>query len=643
MQSTDASREWGRVTLQPSELVVGQYVTWKVQYIVGRRPIEQGGDIRIRPYGNPLVRPPGQTTMPGEDNYVTVNSPSDATVEIECTEWLVVTVTLRDGQLVEGDEITVVYGDRSTGSPGFKLRAVAHDLRFRLSVKPCAGEEPIALPERPLLRLVPDQPSRILAKASSVLSADEDVALMLRCVDRFGNTTPKCHTSLHIPPIQGLVMPDEVKLQSDKGSYRRVRCQRVGENPAKRIRIAVRNNAGELVARSNPVEINASQAEDRIFWGDLHCHSNLEQGLESLEFIYEYARDQEKLDFIAHVEHYSAAKTRWTGKHYKTWRGGLPSVAAYNEDTWEYRKQLLNRYYEPGRFVTLLGHEWASNIYGHQNVYFPGDDGPLLYPSSSWDKDSETPTKLWHALSGHDAIIVPHHTSAPIGTGKPPDFWALSGYDWDYYEPNLVRLVEIYSKHGSAEHFGCPRAPFNQQEDGTVRAALARGYNLGFVAASDTHASRPGSDLFQDHTYSQSGLTAIFAQKLDRMAIYQALKARRCYATTGQRIILRFWLNEHFMGDTVLLNDPGELKDLSVEVATEDQIEWVEVIKNGMPFYKYSGHLTPGLGWWRDNGWEMKVRVLDRKLTKGTDYYYVRVTQQNGGMAWSSPIWVSVG
>jgi hypothetical protein len=464
---------------------------------------------------------------------------------------------------------------------------------------------------------------------------------LVRLVDRFGNTVKSSPVPFQIPAIHGFKMPQKVHLDGNNGSYRRVRCQRTGALPRKRIRIAVRDTSDKTIVRSNPVEVNALPGADRIYWGDIHCHTDLEQGLESPEFVYEYARDQEKLDFVAHVEHYSDAKTRWTGKRFKTWKGGMPTVAAYNIDTWEYRKALVEKYNESGRFVTLLGHEWASNIHGHQNVYFPGGDGPLLYPSSTWDRDSETPKTLWQALAGHEAIVVPHHPSSPVGTGKPPDYWALSGYDWDYYEPNLMRLVEIYSKHGSAEYFGCPRAPFNQQEDGTVRAALSRGYRLGFVAASDTHASRPGSDLYQDHTYSQSGLTAVFAPTLDRHSVYRALKARRCYATTGQRIILRFWLNGRFMGEEVHLEDPTDIKDMFVDVATVEQIDSVEVVKNGIPMYRYNGHLTPDLGWWRDNGWEMQVRVLDKKPTNGTDYYYVRVIQEDGAMAWSSPIWVS--
>lgn len=641
MSSVDSDKAWGHVTLQPTELVVGQYGTWVIKYTVGQEPIETGGDIRIRPYGNPLVRPPGQTFMPAEDNYVTVSAPPHVRLQLECTEWLVVTVTVQKGRLVEGDEVAIVYGDRSRGSPGFKIRAVAHDLHFRLSVKSTAEAAPVALPERPLLRLVPERHDHFLVKASSIVGSDQDIELLIRSVDRFGNTTETCPTPVYIPPIQGFTMPQEANVNSVHGSYTRVRCRRTGDLPTRRIRIAVRNNHERVVAHSNPIEANAPPEQDRIYWGDMHCHSDLEQALEPLEFVYHYARDQEKLDFIAHVEHNLAVQTRWTGKRYKTWQGGLPDVPEYNEATWEYRKELIQEYTEPGRFVPLLALEWATNLYGHMNVYYPDLDGPLLYPEGMWNR-AETPQRAWEALEGQEAIIIPHHPSAPVGTGNPPHYWATSGFDWEYYEPHYMRLVEIYSKWGCSEYFGCPRPLLNQQVEGTVQAALARGYKLGFVGASDTHASRPGSDLYQDHTYSQSGLTAVFAPRLDRASIYAALKARRCYATTGQRIILRFRLNDHGMGQEVHLEDPEQLKDMFLDVATETQIQSVEVLKNGAPFYRYNGHLTPGLGWWRDNGWEMQVRVLDKELTTGTDYYYVRVLQEDGGMAWSSPIWVTV-
>lgn len=640
MQGANLQNQLTSVTLEPERLTVGKAGTWAITCTLGGDGIGPGGTIRIRPYGNPLVRPPGQTHFPAEDNCITVETPSHVQVRLECTEWLLVTVTVLQGNLRAGDTVRVIYGDTRQGSAGMRVRAVAHDLPFRVSLQSSPEEEPVALQERPVLSLQPDEPSRIILRAPSALIAGEDAEMVLRAVDRFGNTARDYSDALHPMPVHGLELPPAVRLNDAGGAFAPFKCLLPGPIPQKRVRISVRDRAGDTVARSNPIEVAGSAGAERVFWGDIHCHSTLEQGLEPPEFVYEYARDQERLDFICHVEHNLGVKTRWTGKHYKTWRGGMPDVPAYNADTWEYRKELVRKYHQPGRFATLLGLEWATNFYGHMNVYYPGLEGPLLYPRGMWDR-SETPATVWEALQGHEAIIVPHHPSAPVGTGNPPHYWATSGYDWDYYEPDHMRLVEIYSKWGSSEHFGCRRPLLNQQVEGCVQTALNRGYRLGFVAASDTHASRPGSDLYQDHTYAQSGLTAVFAPRLDRDAIYGALKARRCYATTGARAILRVWLNGHFMGDEVALENADDVKDIFVEVAADGEIETVEILKNGAPFYRYNGFLTPDLGWWRDNGQDMSVRALDKAHTTGTDYYYVRVVQRDGHMAWSSPIWVT--
>jgi len=384
MQTKSSKDNTGTAIIHPDKLVVGKLVSWTIQYRIGKHTIEQGGDIYIRPYGNPLVRPLAQTEIPYEENYITVNAPPNVKIRLVCNDWLIVTATVVKGRLVEGDEITFTYGDTQEGSPGFRLQSVAHDLRFRMSIKVNSNVEPLALPERPMLHLIPDKPAKFQVKASSILAEDEDIEVLVRCTDQFGNTVEKCDTSLQIPPIPGLTMPNMVIPDLNGEGYTLVRCRRTGKLPEKRIRIAVCDRNGQIVARSNPIEANAKEGEDRIFWGDLHCHSNLEQGLESLEFLYKYARDQEKLDFLGHVEHCSAAKTRWTGKHYKTWKGGMPSVEAYNKDQWEYRKEMVNKYYESGRFVTLLAEEWASNLYGHENVFFSETEGPLLYPSSAF-------------------------------------------------------------------------------------------------------------------------------------------------------------------------------------------------------------------------------------------------------------------
>ncbi|NIS74992.1 MAG: DUF3604 domain-containing protein, partial [Deltaproteobacteria bacterium] len=55
---------------------------------------------------------------------------------------------------------------------------------------------------------------------------------------------------------------------------------------------------------------------------------------------------------------------------------------------------------------------------------------------------------------------------------------------------------------------------------------------------------------------SKAGLTAVWTDLLSRHSIYDALRARRCYATTGERIIVEFWVDGHFMGEVI----PAERK-----------------------------------------------------------------------------------
>jgi hypothetical protein len=112
-------------------------------------------------------------------------------------------------------------------------------------------------------------------------------------------------------------------------------------------------------------------------------------------------------------------------------------VPGYIAATWEYRKQLVRAYYEPGRFATLLGYEWASNLYGHMNVYFDTHDAPIFCPHNFWQEEY-TPAVLWRQLEGVAAFTVPHHPSHRVRSA-PGGF--VSGWDWDYWDDARVPLV----------------------------------------------------------------------------------------------------------------------------------------------------------------------------------------------------------
>ena len=137
------------------------------------------------------------------------------------------------------------------------------------------------------------------------------------------------------------------------------------------------------------------------------------------------------------------------------------------------------------------------------------------------------------------------------------------------------------------------------------------------------------------HGYESSCLAAVYAPELTREAIYYAIKNRRTYGTTGERILLKFEINGHMMGSEFRL-DGGSFPQIDVTVGGTNKLEEVEVVK-------YS----------RSSGWQTihvecpttstcTFTYIDANFTEDS-LYYIRVTQagEPPEMAWSSPIWVN--
>jgi hypothetical protein len=265
------------------------------------------------------------------------------------------------------------------------------------------------------------------------------------------------------------------------------------------------------------------------------------------------------------------------------------------------------------------------------NVIYAEDNGKLCYPSG-FQEQNELPNAVWRQLAATRAISIPHHPSHPVFRTR-VDRKAVGGWNWDFYDANQVRLVEIYSKHGASEEFGGPFPIPDQAPEGCVLEGLRRGYRLGFTGSSDSHSSRPGSRVVGDLYYPHGGLTAVFAEKLDRKSIHDALSRRHCYATTGARIQLHVTLNGAPMGSEVELESASQPREINIEVAGTDVVELVDVIKNGSVFNRFTA--KPG------SHSEVDAFSTDHAICAGADFYYVRVTQKDGHMAWASPIFVT--
>jgi hypothetical protein len=164
-----------------------------------------------------------------------------------------------------------------------------------------------------------------------------------------------------------------------------------------------------------------------------------------------------------------------------------------------------------------------------------------------------------------------------------------------------------------------------------ARDAWAAGLELGTIAASDDHTARPGLPYW--------GLAAVWAERLDRESIFQALANRQTYATTGQRIYLDFRVNGGMPGTRVNAGGPPRIE---LEVHGTDAIAWVELVAfgRGQRGYSVVKRWTPG-------GPYLQESFTDEGYSDRS-FYYVRLRQRGlvehrAVMAWSSPIWIESG
>lgn len=149
-----------------------------------------------------------------------------------------------------------------------------------------------------------------------------------------------------------------------------------------------------------------------------------------------------------------------------------------------------------------------------------------------------------------------HRTGLCLGSHETtPDVWWFHAVVWGlpYVNADRQPLVEIYSVHSNSEVVDCEEPVFDFQVDSTVEAALQLwlatgnpGYKLGIVASTDNHLSHPGAVAeIADNVVSiqgpyTGGILAVLASEKTRQAIWEAIQAKRTYATSGPRIELRF-------------------------------------------------------------------------------------------------------
>ena len=560
---------------------------WTIHFETGPLGIAEGGRVflEIPPFWGWSTP---QVEFPEAPGYTTIVADLEG-VELSAArlDQQLLGVEVRGRALVPGERLRFVYGAGPAGA--LADRMAERGSRFWVAVDGDGDGIRAVLPDSPAVEVHPGPPARLNVALPSTARPGERVRLTLAVLDASGNSGIPFTGSLELevaPPLAEL--PSAVTFEAgDLGS--KALSFSVAEPGIYRVR--ARGPVG-LEAESNPLVVAPDIA--RVFWGDLHGHSNFSDGTGTPEDYFRYARDVAALDVVALTDH-----DHW----------GMLFLDAHPE-MWETIRTETKRFHQPGRFVTLLGYEWTSWLHGHRHVLYFGDDGALL---SSLDPDYESPARLWEGLRGQPALTFAHHSAGgPVATN-----WSIPP------DPELEPVTEVVSVHGVSEALDSPHVIYSAVAGNFVRDVLDRGITLGFIGSGDSHDGHPGLAQIGAPT---GGLAAFFAAELTRESILSALRARQVYATSGPRILLRARLGVHPMGSRI---PSSSVEPLVVTVVSPGALDRVEIIRSGALV-----DAVPGEGS-RDLTFERSIHDL-----RAGEYLYLRVIQQDLGIAWSSPFFI---
>ena len=188
---------------------------------------------------------------------------------------------------------------------------------------------------------------------------------------------------------------------------------------------------------------------------------------------------------------------------------------------WNELNELTAAYNEDGRFIIYPGFEWSGNtgLGGDRNVLFMHEGRPihrsshaLIDDHADLSSDANSAEQLFDALKDEDCVVFAH-----IG-GRYADIKMA-------HDARIERSVEVHSDWGTFEWL--------------LHDALEQGYRVGILANSDGHkgrhgASHPGASLFGAY----GGLSCLLAEELTRAGLFDAIRRRHHYATTGCRMLL---------------------------------------------------------------------------------------------------------
>ncbi len=418
---------------------------------------------------------------------------------------------------------------------------------------------------------------------------------------RTGGTNTAGENNLHAAILQAEGEPKEPVLLAARAG---------GDGP--RVE-PVHPNEAEDVRRIREYRATIGGKTYQLLRGEFHRHTEISSHRDQdgpFEDIWRYGLDVAKMDWIGPGDH----------------DNGVGPTGMTLEYTWWLSQKQIDMYHHAPTFIPMYTYERSVNYpSGHRNVMFARRG---IRPLPRFGNAQQSPERLFGTpeqgapdvknfyayLKFFDGLCSSHTSATNMGT------------DWRDNDPQVEPVVEIYQGH--RQNYEEPKAPKaakdapdsigGYQPAGFVWRAFEKGYRLGFQVSSD-------------HISTHISYAIVFAEKPTREGIVDAFKKRHSYGA-HDNIILDVRCGEKMMGDEFTSKSLPKLDVIVEGTAPVARVDIVRQIDKAMPEYVYA--VEPKKR-------EVKLSWTDNAAKAGAvNMYYVRIMQEDGKMAWASPMWI---
>ena len=358
------------------------------------------------------------------------------------------------------------------------------------------------------------------------------------------------------------------------------------------------------------------EATFQRYFGQLHSHTQYSDGAGSLESALDYVKNLPKsanVDFVAFTDHSNyfdksgAANpegalydmTKATEYSQQTWKSYKDAVAAFNTEN-------------AGSMVAIAGFEmtWSGGP-GHINTFnTPGivSRNNTTLNNKTKDAGLQAYYKLLSQAEGANSISQFNHPGTTFGNFI--DF----GY-WDAVVDTRMYMVEVGNGEGQIGAGGY--YPSYEQ----YIMALDKGWHVAPTNNQDNHKGRWGN--------ANDARDVILTDDFTEDGIYAALRARRMYATEDKNLVLDYTVNGNMMGSIIDVPEKLNFEISFNDPDRTDSIAKVELVVN-------SGKVA--YTW--DSAADLAKGSVSVELAPEYTYYFVRVTEGDGDLAVTAPVWV---